>query len=232
MHCRDNMTPREKFDLSLLPERPDLTFESQFWAEGLRWVAGIDEAGRGALAGPVAAGAVIFPSTIPDLEKKLDGVRDSKVLTPAEREKWTLVIKTHAAAWAVGFASSKEIDSIGIVPATCLAASRALSQLNLAAEHLLVDYLILPDVNISQMPLIKGDARSLTIASASILAKTTRDAQLVRMDEQYPGYHFSSNKGYATEAHRKAIYELGPCDQHRVTFSPVADYFSLFPPDS
>lgn len=224
------MTPRLKFDLSLLPERPDLSFEEGLWQEGLRYIAGVDEAGRGALAGPVSAGAVVLPKDRSDLFDYLHGVRDSKVMTPAARQEWAEVIKNVAITWGVGFASAKEIDQIGIVSATCLAAARALEKLTCSVEHILVDYLTLPDVQVPQTPLTKGDGRSITIASASILAKTERDALLVEMDGQFPGYHFTNNKGYATQEHRQAIQDLGPCDQHRCTFSPINKHFSLFPP--
>jgi ribonuclease HII len=131
----------------------------------------------------------------------------------------------------VGFATANEIDRIGILPATCLAVSRALLELNLGLEHILVDYLRLPDVDLPQTPLVKGDARSLSIAAASILAKTERDKLLVEMDGAFPGYYFAANKGYGTQAHREAIVKLGPCAQHRCSFSPVKDYYSLFPPE-
>ena len=224
------MTPRQKFDTSLLPERPDLSFERRLWAKGIRLIAGVHEAGRGALAGPVAAGVVVLPGDVEDLENELGGVRDSKVMTPKDRQRWAEVIKMIALAWAVGLASVREIDDLGIVPATCLAALRAISQLRVSVEHLLVDYITLPDVAVGQTALVKGDARSLSIASAAILAKTTRDALLVELDGQYPGYQFARNKGYGTEAHRKAIKRLEPCAQHRRTFSPVRDFYSLFPP--
>jgi ribonuclease HII len=224
------MTPRHKFDLSSLPDYPDLSFENKLWGEGLRFVAGVDEAGRGALAGPVAAGAVVLSGDVPDLTSLLEGVNDSKVMSPAEREEKAEIIRTVAIGWGVGFATSAEIDRIGILPATCLAVSRALSELKLELEHVLVDYLRLPDLDVPQTPLVKGDARCLSIAAASILAKTARDAVLVEMDATYPGYYFASNKGYGTQAHRQAIAKLGPCDQHRKTFSPVKDYYSLFPP--
>jgi ribonuclease HII len=225
------MTPRQKFDLSLLPNRPDLQFENQLWSGGYKFVAGVDEAGRGALAGPVAAGAVVLPALEPNLYDCLVGVRDSKKMSAEDRDHWAAVIKEKAVTWAVGFASNLEIDRIGIVPATCLAASRALAKLSCLVEHVLVDYLTLPNNEFSQTPLIKGDARSLSIASAAILAKTARDAVLSKLDGEFPGYHFASNKGYATQAHRQAIQNLGPCDQHRFSFSPVKQYGSLFPPD-
>lgn len=226
------MSPRTKFDLSLIPERPDLSFEMDLWHRGCQFIAGVDEAGRGALAGPVAAGAVVFPSNAPDLYDRLSGARDSKVMKASDREHWAVVIKENARAWGVGFASANEIDSLGIVPATHLAISRALVKLTCKVDHILVDYLRLPNVGVPQTSLVKGDARSLSIAAAAILAKTARDALLVKMDAEIPGYHFASHKGYATAAHRQAIERLGPCDQHRRTFSPVAEYYSLFPPEA
>jgi len=215
------MTPRAKFDLSLIPARPGLQFEQALWAKGLRQVAGVDEAGRGALLGPVAAGAVILPADQPDLLDRLAGVRDSKEMTPAAREHWAIEIRATASAWAVGYASAAEIDQLGIAPATRLAAGRALAQLRAQVEHLLIDYIKLPEVDLPQTSLIKGDARSLTIAAASVLAKTGRDAILVGMDAEFPGYDLAQNKGYATEAHRAAIASLGPCKQHRHSFAPI-----------
>lgn len=225
------MVPRAKLDPALIPKRPDLSFEKTIWRQGLTYVVGVDEAGRGSLAGPVSAGAVILPGEDPQLMDKLVGVRDSKLMTPTAREVWAGVIKEVALAWAVGFATACEIDQVGIVPATCLAAKRALDKLAHNVDFLLIDYITLPDIKVPQKPLIKGDARSLTIASAAILAKTTRDAILVEMDEEFPGYNFASNKGYATKAHRLAIKALGPCKQHRKSFSPIAEFYSLFPPD-
>lgn len=225
------MTPRKKFDLSCLPNHPDLSYEGELWAKGLRFVAGVDEAGRGALAGPVAAGAVVLPCDDSDLSQKLDGVNDSKMMTPEEREEKAVIIKEIALGWGVGFATSREIDRVGILPATHLAAERALAKIAVDLEHILLDYIILPGIDIPQTPLVKGDARSLTIAAASILAKTERDALMVKMDGVFSEYHFASNKGYGTEAHRRAIEQVGPCKQHRKTFSPVKEYFSLFPPE-
>ena len=225
------MVPRAKFDLALLPERPNLDFENKLWGQGLRLVAGVDEAGRGALAGPVAAGAVVLPPGCADLAERLNGVRDSKEMRPKDRETWAQTIKQTALAWGVGFASAAEIDRLGIVPATCLAALRALESLAYLPEHVLVDFLTLPEVDIGQTPLVKGDARSLSIACASVLAKTARDALLVAMEDEFPGYSFCCNKGYATEAHRQALHALGPCAQHRRTFTPVSEYYSLFPPE-
>lgn len=224
------MRSRRKFNPNLLPERPNLDFEDTLWRKGIVWVAGVDEAGRGALAGPVAAGAVVLPHNQPDLMLQLSGVRDSKVMSAPARDTWAETIKKLALAWGVGMAAPGEIDAIGIVPATCLAVSRALANLEILPQHVLVDYLTLPEVICPQTPLVKGDARSLSIAAAAILAKTARDGVLVQLDQVFPGYSFAKNKGYGTAAHRQAISALGPCSQHRRTFSPVSAYDSFFPP--
>jgi ribonuclease HII len=210
----------QKFDLSLIPPSPDLSFESALWNLGIVQVAGVDEAGRGALAGPVAAAAVILHPRLANLET-LNGVRDSKELTPEEREVWAARLKDEALAWGVGFASHTEIDDLGIVPATCLAAMRALEELSVPIQHVLVDFLKLPDCMLPQTPLVKGDARSLSIASASVLAKTARDAVLRDLDDQYPGYGFARHKGYATAAHYAALERLGPSPVHRRSFKLI-----------
>ena len=210
----------KRFDPNLLPPAPDLKFESGMWRNGLSKVGGIDEAGRGALAGPVAAGLVIFP---PD-ESILDamaGLRDSKQMTPSLRDKLAATIHEVAQAWSVAFASHEEIDNLGIVPATRLAAARAFEACVCKADHLLLDYLFLPDLDISQTKLVKGDQRSLSIAAASVLAKTTRDALMVELDERYPGYQLSENKGYGTNQHLEALGKLGPSQIHRRSFAPV-----------
>ena len=217
------MTPRHKFDRSLIPDRPNLQFEEDLWKNNIHRVAGVDEAGRGALAGPVAAGVVILPWDCPDLMELLAGVRDSKEMTAAAREHWAVVIKEIAVSWKVGFSSAPEVDKLGIVPATRLAVRRAIDAFTEQAEHLLVDYLKLPEIEIQQTALVKGDARSLSIAAASILAKTARDALMVALSEKYSGYEWARNKGYGTLAHRQAIKVLGPCKEHRRSFAPVAE---------
>jgi len=210
------------FDLSLLPPEPDLTFELPLWKAGITAVAGIDEAGRGALAGPVAAAAVILPVSI-KIQEELRGVRDSKQLTAIQRQFARVKILCHAIAWGVGFATSQEIDQIGILPATRLAAGRALESLHIPPAHLLIDYLLLPDVSIPQTALVKGDCRSLSIAAASILAKTSRDAVLCEFELAYPGYGFAKHKGYGTLAHREAIRQQGACPVHRRSFELLGD---------
>lgn len=205
------------------PPAPDLSFETALWQQGKQAVAGIDEAGRGALAGPVAAAAIILPAD-PNLSQLLTGVKDSKQMTHLARSRWAIRLKEIALSWGVGFASSDEIDAIGIVPATCLAARRAVEQLRLTPEHLLIDYLSLPDIPIPQTSLVKGDARCYSIAAASILAKTSRDILCCELDYQYPGYGFSQHKGYGTAAHLSALTRLGPTNVHRRSFSPIAGY--------
>lgn len=198
---------------------PDLTHERQLWT-ACKHIAGLDEAGRGALAGPVCVGAVILPNAPPLLHHALSGVRDSKQLTPRKRFQIAGQIKQTAFAWGVGFASAEEIDLMGIAPATRLAASRALEALPLLPDFLLTDFrLELPELDIPQASLVKGDRRSLSIASASILAKTARDEIMSAMNETYPEYGLSRHKGYGTLLHRSAIKKFGQTPVHRKTFS-------------
>jgi len=198
---------------------PNLKFESNLWQSGLKYVAGFDEAGRGAMAGPVAVGAVILPDDNPHLARTLACSRDSKQMTPRQRELCAPIIKETALAWNVAFASPEEIDEIGIVPATRLAGMRALDALIPAPDFLLTDFrLELPESELPQTSLPKGDARCLSIAAASILAKTTRDALMRELDEQYPGYGLEQNKGYGTQAHRSAMRRLGYSSVHRKSF--------------
>jgi len=198
---------------------PDTFFESQFWKSGLTHVAGLDEAGRGALAGPVAVGAVILPTDDTLLSQTLSGVRDSKQMTPLERESLAPRIKEVALTWSVGFASADEIDSQGIVHATRLAALRALSGLSISPQYLLTDFrLELPQLDISQTALVKGDALCLSIAAASVLAKTARDELMCTLDTHYQGYGLEKHKGYGTLAHRSALKRLGSSPIHRKSF--------------
>ena len=199
---------------------PNLNFEKDLWQSGLIHIAGFDEAGRGAMAGPVAVGAVILPADDPRLPQALACSRDSKQMTPHQRELCVPVIKENALAWSVAFAPSDEIDSLGIVPATRLAAMRALTKLSLSPDYFLTDFrLELPEIDIPQTSLVKGDVLSLSIASASVLAKTIRDALMRELDTQYPGYGLGQNKGYGTQAHRSAMKRLGYSPVHRKSFS-------------
>jgi len=187
-------------------------------------VAGMDEAGRGALAGPIAVGAVILPPRHPKPEGRsrrlLQGVRDSKQMTPRQRDAAAGRIRQYALAWSVGFASSEEIDSDGVVQAVRLAALRALENLGLLPEYLLTDFrLELPELGVSQSSLVRGDALCMSIAAASVLAKTERDALMREMDVRVPGYGLAQHKGYGTRAHRSALRRMGRSPIHRKTFS-------------
>lgn len=197
---------------------PDLSVETVLWT-ACRRVAGLDEAGRGALAGPVCVGAVIFPHDNPRLRRTLGGVRDSKQMTPRQRSQLAPRIKDLARDWGVGYASADEIDSMGIVPATRLAACRALESFSIFPDYLLTDFrLELPELELSQSALVKGDRSSLSIAAASILAKTARDELMIGLDAQFPAYGFSRHKGYGTVFHRRQVRILGYSPAHRRTF--------------
>jgi ribonuclease HII len=197
---------------------PDLAYELELWPI-CKYIAGMDEAGRGALAGPVCVGAVILPNNDPQLTQTLSGVRDSKELTPRKRGQLVPQIKEAVHSWGIGFASAEEIDMLGIVPATRLAANRALEMLHCFPDFLLTDFrLELPELDIPQAALVKGDQRSLSIAAASILAKTARDNLMCWLDLDHPEYGFSKHKGYGTLFHREKIKTLGHSPIHRKTF--------------
>jgi ribonuclease HII len=200
---------------------PTLDHEKRRWAEHYSCVAGLDEAGRGAWAGPVVAAAVILPPNRPDLQQKLAGVRDSKTVSAARREALLDVICEIALAWGVGVTSPGEIDQVGIVPATRTAMMRALDSLSPPADYLLVDHLALPQVGLPQYSLPKGDACVLSIAAASIVAKVSRDRMMIELDEQIPGYGFARHKGYGTASHMISLHRLGPSPIHRLYFAPV-----------
>ncbi|MCJ7433949.1 MAG: ribonuclease HII [Anaerolineales bacterium] len=197
---------------------PNLKFEKGLWPT-YPFIAGLDEAGRGALAGPVCVGAVILPNDNSHLSSTLNGVRDSKLLTPIKRDALTPRIKATALTWSVAFASAKEIDTLGIVPATRLAAMRAIELLTLFPDYLLTDFrLEVPELDIPQTAIVKGDQKSLSIAAASILAKTARDEVMRGLESQYPNYGLGKHKGYGTQAHRQALKSIGFSSIHRKTF--------------
>lgn len=203
---------------------PTLQFEHAFWSRGLPLVAGVDEVGRGAWAGPVVAGAVVLPKVRSAKKlRDLSRVRDSKLLSPAQRDALFHPICETALAYATGLATRAEIDQVGIVQATRLAMQRALDALAITPGALLIDALKLPHVQLPQRAIIHGDQRSLSIACASILAKVTRDRMMVELDAQVPGYAFAQHKGYGTTRHRAALQELGASSAHRVTFAPVRE---------
>ena len=215
------MRKRESY---IVPEKPTLEHENRLWGEGFRIVAGMDEAGRGAWAGPVYAAAVVLPTHNRVLDL-LSGVRDSKRMTARQRERWLGCIQSASVAWTIGSATHSEIDRIGIVPATCLAMQRALDEMMYKPTYLLVDYIQIRDCAFPQLSLPKGDCRSLSIAAASIIAKTARDVFMVELDQRYPGYGFRRHKGYGTRQHRAAIEKLGPCPVHRFSFHPIKSTF-------
>ena len=184
---------------------PQLFFEQALWSQGLTYIAGLDEAGRGALAGPVAVGAVVLPANDPQLARALDCCRDSKQLTPLQRDRCAPRIRQAALAWEVCYASSDEIDALGIVSATRLAATRALESLSISPDFLLTDFrLDLPESELPQTSVLKGDQVCLSIAAASVLAKTARDRLMCELDARFPGYGLVQNKGYGALAHRTA----------------------------
>lgn len=190
-----------------------LKCETELREQGYYLVAGIDEAGRGPLAGPVCAAAVIFEPGV-----RIIGVYDSKQVEQEEREVLCKKIFAKALSVGVGFASPEEIDQINILRATKLAARRALRHLAVIPDYLLLDALHLERVTTPQRALVKGDSLSFSIAAASIVAKVSRDRLMVGCGEQFPGYLFENHKGYATPTHRRKIQELGPCTLHRQTF--------------
>jgi len=201
--------------------RPDLEKERQLWAEGYRWVAGLDEAGRGAWAGPVVAAAVVLSPNRGDLPPLLQGVRDSKLLTSLQREALFPLICQLSVAVGVGLASAHFIDRWGIVKATQRAMLMALHNLSVVPQYLLIDALHLPDTPLPQQGLIKGDAHVLSIACASVVAKVFRDRCMVALDSYQPGYGFAQHKGYGTAGHRAALAQRGPCPSHRYSFAPL-----------
>lgn len=206
---------------------PDLKTERSLWAQGLRHVAGIDEAGRGALAGPVVAGAVIVDADACDAPV-WSAVRDSKQLTPARRAALAPQIEAAALAWAVGVVEAATIDEVGIAPATRLAMSAAVEALAPRPRYLLIDWVRLPLVNIPQQSLAKADQHIASVAAASILAKVHRDRIMVELGERYAAYGFAAHKGYGAAAHLAALAQWGPSPVHRHSFAPIAQPATLF----
>lgn len=188
------------------------------WDQGYRIVAGIDEVGRGPLAGPVVAAAVVFPAGV----KPIRGLDDSKVLTALQREKFVVKIRERAFACAVGAASVREIDRLNIRRASILAMERALRRLACRPAQILIDGLPCPELGCEHEAIVDGDAKCHSIAAASIIAKVLRDALMDRLAARHPGYCWETNKGYATPEHLEAIQRLGPTRHHRYSFEPVA----------
>ncbi|MFQ5704829.1 MAG: ribonuclease HII [Gemmatimonadales bacterium] len=196
---------------------PTLERETALWAQGHEVVVGLDEVGRGPLAGPVVAGAVVFqPRQAP-----IEGLRDSKSMTALSRERAAREVRAQALAWAVGAASVHEIDRFNIRGATALAMRRALARLRVAPDYVLVDGSPFPELGTAHEAIVRGDGTCLTIAAASVLAKCVRDRLMLLLARRYPGFGWDHNKGYATRSHLNALDRSGPTPHHRSSFSPV-----------
>ena len=200
-----------------------LSFECELWEKGVSYVAGVDEAGCGPLAGPVVAAAVLFPCSWLEggLHSKLRGLNDSKQLTEEERERFFKVITCHSEIrYGIASVDSELIDQINILQAAHRAMQLALDQLDPPAQHVLVDGRPVRTMRVPHTPLVKGDCRSYSISAASVLAKVTRDRMMLEMDRVYPGYGFGEHKGYSTPQHLAALKQLGPSAIHRRSFAP------------
>lgn len=197
---------------------PTYQEEEKLKKKGYIKVAGLDEAGRGAWAGPIVAASVILNPRVP-----VDGLRDSKQLSPTRRKQIYLEIIKNALNWSVGIVSEKMIDRIGINQANAMAMEQAIKKLRLKPDYLLIDYFLLDNVGIEHHAIEKGDQKVASIAAASIIAKVTRDFIMIAAHKEYPMYNFHTHKGYGTEYHQKKIAEHGICKIHRVSFSPMKD---------
>ena len=190
-----------------------LEFEKEALAKGYKSVCGVDEAGRGPLAGPVCAAAVILPEGV-----IIEGVNDSKKLSEKKRESLFDVIREQALSYSIAYATVDEIEKINILNATMLAMRRAIDGLDIKADYAMIDGNKIPPIDIDAECIVKGDAKSMSIACASILAKVSRDRLLYKYAEEYPMYGFDKHKGYGTKVHREAILKYGPCPYHRKSF--------------
>jgi ribonuclease HII len=200
---------------------PDLTLEWQLQQRGYRLVAGVDEAGRGPLAGPVVAAAVILPPQLTGKEPWLQLVNDSKRLSPLQRQKAAQLIRENALALAVAGQDAGQIDELGIGNATVRAMLEAVAKLRVRPHYLLMDFVHIRECPWPFQTVVKGDSLSYSISAASILAKTERDRLMRGLDEVYPGYCFAQHKGYPTPQHLAQLSALGPCPEHRRSFAPV-----------
>ena len=201
---------------------PDLSLESGIRERGVKLIAGVDEAGRGPLAGPVVAAAVIFPPDLRGDEPWLKFLDDSKKLTHVNRERAVEAVRQNALAIGIGMVGSEDIDQMGIGHAAFAAMLLAVRKLDVEPGHLLLDFVHVKECPYTYDAIVKGDSRSYSIAAASNVAKVTRDKIMVEADDFYPGYNFAQHKGYPTQAHFDRLNELGPCPIHRRSFGPVA----------
>ena len=195
-------------------------YENALYEEGLTYIGGVDEVGRGPLIGPVVACCCVLPKDF-----KLEGLNDSKKLSEKKREAYAPYIKEHAIAYALGIVSPEEIDEINIYEASRKAMMIAISDVRkqIDLQHVLVDAMPLPDLDINSTSIIKGDSKSISIAAASVIAKVTRDEMMIELDKKYPEYGFKDHKGYPTKKHIEAVKEHGVLDFYRFTFSPISE---------
>lgn len=198
-----------------------LVYEKELYKEGYHLVCGTDEAGRGPLVGPVVAAAVILPENF-----KLEGLNDSKKLSEKKREKFFPIIKEKAIAYGIGIVDAKTIDEINIYEASRLAMKKAISEMKVKPDYVLTDAMPIPDYPIPVKSIIHGDALSLSIAAASVLAKVTRDHILYELDKKYPQYELKNHKGYPTKRHLELLRKYGPTKEYRFTYKPVRDLIS------
>lgn len=210
----------QELDLFLC-SRDSYRYERELKQQGIQYIAGVDEVGRGPLVGPVVAACVILPDDF-----SLDGLTDSKKLTEKKRDYFYEEIKRQALAIGVGIISEEVIDKVNIYEATKMAMKEAIAQLAIRPEHILIDAMPL-DIDIPTTSIIKGDLKSITISAASVIAKVTRDRMLYELDQAYPMYDFKNNKGYPTKKHLKAIEQYGILKEHRRSYGPVKEYLEL-----
>lgn len=210
-------------ELTRIALSPSTALELELLAGGCRSVAGVDEVGRGSLAGPVVAAAVVLPAWLLQQPDELAEVRDSKLLSPAARTRLAQAVRRLAAAVGIGFISAQDIDHCGIVACTRQAMAQAIGELALRPDYVIVDFLPLPELDLPNRGILDGDALCLSIAAASIVAKVARDRLMEQQDLLYPEYGFGRHKGYGTPEHLAALQRLGPCALHRRSFAPVRD---------
>lgn len=196
-------------------------YEEALYDQGNQLICGVDEAGRGPLAGPVVVAACILPPFL-----RIEGINDSKQLTAKKREELFKIIVKNAVAYQIVFVSEADVDLLNIYQATKKGMLEAIRGLEVTPDHVLIDAMPLGELKIPHTSIIHGDARCASVAAASILAKVTRDEFMEKMDVKYPNYGFKKNKGYGTKAHMEALEKYGPCPIHRKTYSPVSKYFS------
>lgn len=193
-------------------------YENELYEKGLKYIGGVDEVGRGPLIGSVVAACVVLPKDF-----ILEGLTDSKKLSEKKRNEFYNIIKENAVAIGIGVVDEKEIDEVNIYEATKLAMKEAIKNTNIKLEHVLIDAMPL-DIDVDTTSIIKGDAKSISIAAASVIAKVTRDKMMYELDKRYPMYDLANNKGYGTKRHIEAIKEYGITKYHRLSFKPVSEY--------